>query len=277
MIDRDNNILTSRLEARLSRERRARLEAEAIAERVTRELYEAHEKLIAAQRRLVQQERLSALGTMAGTVAHDFGSLLQPITGYLDILLSSPEIMKNPEEAQQYLRPMQMAANDAQNLVNRLRRLYQQEDGSEPARPVSINQIVEDSIKLTEVRRIEAEASKGVKIRVAKELRAVPPVLGSESQLREALINLLNNAFDAMPKGGEVRVESLQEGLFAMVEVRDTGMGMPPEVLERCFEPFYTTKGEHGTGLGLAIVYSNIKRHGGVLRCPARQGWGRRL
>ncbi len=100
------------------------------------------------------------------------------------------------------------------------------------------------------------------------------PIRGSESDLRESLINLLFNAVDAMPQGGTLTVATGTEDDSVVVQVRDTGRGMTEEVRQRCFEPFFTTKGERGTGLGLAIVYGIVQRHGGSIDVQSEPGKG---
>jgi CheY-like chemotaxis protein len=106
------------------------------------------------------------------------------------------------------------------------------------------------------------------------DLRDVPAIRGSESDLREVLINVLFNSVDAMPRGGTITVATHTEADSITIEVRDTGGGMTEEVRQHCFEPFFTTKGERGTGLGLAIVYGIVQRHGGSIGIESEVGKG---
>ena len=114
----------------------------------------------------------------------------------------------------------------------------------------------------------------GATVVVETELKDVPPIRGSESDLRESVINLLFNAVDAMPQGGTITVATGAEDNSVVIQVRDTGRGMTEEVRQRCFEPFFTTKGERGTGLGLAIVYGIVQRHGGSIDVQSEPGKG---
>lgn len=114
----------------------------------------------------------------------------------------------------------------------------------------------------------------GVTVEIDTDLRDVPAIRGSESDLREVLINLLFNAVDAMPQGGTITVATRAEADSIILEVRDTGGGMTEEVRQRCFEPFFTTKGERGTGLGMAIVYGIVQRHGGSIGVESEVGKG---
>lgn len=114
----------------------------------------------------------------------------------------------------------------------------------------------------------------GATVVVETDLKEVPAVRGSESDLRESLINLLFNAIDAMPQGGTITVSTGTENNSVVIQVRDTGRGMTEEVRQRRFEPFFTTKGERGTGLGLAIVYGIVQRHGGSIDAQSEPGKG---
>lgn len=264
----------ARLESRLERERKTRLEAEAIAEKATSDLYEAQMKLMEAQRRLVQQERLSAIGTMASVVAHDFENLLTPILGYSELLLRSPTRPTDEARTQQYLRSINIAAKDAQSLIDRLRSFYRQRDGSKTFTPTDINQVIEQAIELTRPRQEAAQTAHGADIRIRMDLAPMPPVMGSDSELREVFSNLLINAFDAMPQGGSVIIETRVNGKDGTIRLSDTGVGMPPEVRERCFQPFFTTKGDRGTGLGLAMVQASVRRHTGTIEVTSEVGVG---
>ena len=102
----------------------------------------------------------------------------------------------------------------------------------------------------------------------------VPWVAGQPEELREVFTNLLMNALEAMPRGGRLVFGLSPEGASAVVTVRDTGVGMPPETARRVFEPFFTTKGPQGSGLGLAVVWGIVSRHGGTVEVASRPGEG---
>jgi CheY-like chemotaxis protein len=103
---------------------------------------------------------------------------------------------------------------------------------------------------------------------------ALPPVLGIEGEIRDALINLIFNAADAMPRGGELVVRTAVKGRRVGLEVIDQGVGMDEDTRRRCLEPFFTTKGERGTGLGLAMVYGAMQRHHGDIEIDSTLGQG---
>jgi len=102
-------------------------------------------------------------------------------------------------------------------------------------------------------------------------------VLGEKSELREVLLNLIFNAVDAMPEGGEIEIGTRAELDSACFWVADTGQGIPPETVERVFEPFFTTKGERGTGLGLSASHGIITRHQGQIMVVSEPGLGTRF
>ena len=97
---------------------------------------------------------------------------------------------------------------------------------------------------------------------------------GDDSSLRDALTNLIMNAVDAMPDGGDITIRTLRNEDWAVVEVSDTGVGMSDEVRRRCLDPFFTTKGDQGTGLGLSMVHGIAKRHGGSIYIESTPGEG---
>ena len=112
-----------------------------------------------------------------------------------------------------------------------------------------------------------------VKLEVAESL---PPALFDEAQLRQALLNLLRNAREAMPGGGSIDVSVAAEGMSVVVDVDDRGGGIPEDIRARVFDPFFSTKGE-GTGLGLAITRHIVEAHGGSVTCEPREGGGTRF
>jgi signal transduction histidine kinase len=105
---------------------------------------------------------------------------------------------------------------------------------------------------------------------------ALPAALFDEAQLRQALLNLLRNAREAMPGGGPIAVRVAAEGMSVVIDVEDRGGGIPEEIRARVFDPFFSTKGE-GTGLGLAITRHIVEAHGGAVTCERREGGGTRF
>jgi PAS domain S-box-containing protein len=252
----------------------ARKQTEQSLRESTRQLGSTVAQLRETQKQIVQQERLRALAQMASGVAHDFNNVLAKILGFNELLLAWPENLDDKEKVKKYLQMTNAAAQEAVNIVNRLREFYRHRKESEVYQAVDVNEAVAQAIVLSQPKWKEQMMANGATVVVETELRDIPAVRGSDSDLREVVINLLFNAVDAMPQGGTVSVATGAEGDSVIIQVRDTGRGMTEEVRQRCFEPFFSTKGERGTGLGLAIVYGIVQRHGGGIDIQSEVGKG---
>jgi PAS domain S-box-containing protein len=227
-----------------------------------------------AQQQMVQQERLRALGELAAGIAHDFNNSLAMIVGYTELLLADPAALEDRAAARDSLQLVHSAAEDAAAVVGRLREFYRPREKGEDVRPVQLNDVIARAISLTEPRWRDQAQAGGRTIHVETDFGDVPPVAGLEAELREALANLILNAVDAMPSGGTLTLRTRMRADRVVVEVRDTGVGMPPEVLARLFEPFFTTKGDRGTGLGLPMVHGIVERHEGHIEVDSAPGAG---
>ncbi|MGH7420330.1 MAG: hybrid sensor histidine kinase/response regulator [Candidatus Rokuibacteriota bacterium] len=239
------------------------------------------------QRHIIEQERLNAVGKMASGLAHDFNNALVPISGYAEMLLEHPEILQDAAKSTKYLKLIMTGVEDAASVVSRLREFYRKREEGETYRPLSLNQMVEQAVALTRPRWRDEALGSGRTIQVEANMRPVPRVLGSESEIRELLTNLIFNAVDAMPEGGLIRMRTgIREASASeetplaprvpqvFLEVSDTGTGMTEDVRRRCLEPFFSTKGERGTGLGLPMVYGIVKRHRGTMDIESTVGKG---
>jgi signal transduction histidine kinase/CheY-like chemotaxis protein len=251
-----------------------RKQAEEDLRATNRELEKALAELKATQQQIIQQERMSAIGQMASGIAHDFNNTLMPILGFSDLLLKNDAMLSNKVEARRCLEMLRTSAQDAANVVNRLREFYRPIANDEEFPIVDLAKIVQQAVSLTEPKwRHQAQAN-GVTISVATELKAQPIVAGEESALREILTNLIFNAVDAMPDGGAILLETSIDDKNAVIKVADSGTGMTEAVRQRCLEPFFSTKGERGTGLGLSMVYGIVERHRGKLEIESTLGKG---
>jgi len=222
-----------------------------------------------SQQRVVQGERLRALGEMAGGVAHDFNNVLAIIVGRAEVLLNETE----DAELQRQLNVIIKVALDAAQTVKRIQEFTRMRR-ARPFQQVQLHHIVEEVVEVTRSRWKDEAQSKGVKYDLVVETRPTPPVAGDPSELREALINIVLNALDAMPEGGRLTLRAGVEGDRVTVTVSDAGVGMSEEVRQRIFDPFFTTKGERGTGLGLSVVYGIITRHSGEIDVQSQVGHG---
>jgi CheY-like chemotaxis protein/anti-sigma regulatory factor (Ser/Thr protein kinase) len=162
-----------------------------------------------------------------------------------------------------------------------MREFYRQQDAQVNLAPIGLNDLICQVVELTRARWRDMPMQRGVSVGVQLNLAAdLPPMQGVASEIREALINLLMNAVDAMPNGGTISFTTAaepargQRAARIRCEITDTGAGMTEETRRRCLEPFFTTKGERGTGLGLAMVYGVLQRHGAELEIESAVGRG---
>ncbi|MEO7345615.1 MAG: TonB-dependent receptor [Opitutaceae bacterium] len=247
-------------------------------------LQRAYEDLRRSQQTVMQQERLRALGQMASGIAHDINNAISPVSLYIESMLErEPHLSAHARER---LTIVQRAIDDVAQTVSRMRDFYRQRPAESATVRVGLNRMIEQVIDLTKARWFDIPQQRGVVIELRRESApALPAIKGVESEIREALTNLIFNAVDAMPRGGVLTVRTMAgervkrdgrglSGAVAMVEVRDTGTGMSEETLRRCMEPFFTTKGERGTGLGLAMVYGTVQRHGAEIEIESEVGKG---
>ncbi len=210
------------------------------------------------RQRAAQADKLRALGQLASGVAHDFNNALTAILGRAQLMrrqVSDDSLVHN-------LDVIQTAAEDAAATVRRIQTFARQSPAKE-FELLDVSSLLRDAIEITRTRWENEARVRGLRYEV--ELQADCPyhVLGSASELREVFVNLIVNAVDAMPLGGRLSISCERVGEQLNLQFADTGIGMPEDVRERIFEPFYTTKGAHGTGLGLAVSYGIIERHEG--------------
>jgi|GEM_PF-1688690 len=239
-----------------------------------RRLTQALEELGQAQHQMVSQERLNALGQMASGIVHDFNNALTPILGFTSILIDNPEKLEDRATTLQYLNLCHSAGEDAARIVSRLRDFYRPRDQAEPFVSLNVNDVVRHVHDLTQYVWKDKAVSEGKTVALALNLGVVPSVTGNLTELTEVLTNLIINAVDAIPASGSITIRTTLENESVVLEVHDSGAGMPEEIRRRCFEPFFTTKGNKGTGLGLAVAYGIIQRHGGRIAVDSQVGVG---
>jgi PAS domain S-box-containing protein len=228
---------------------------------------------ITERRRLEEQmsraERLRALGQLAGGIAHDFNNRLTAILGNAQLLLLDVE----EESLVTALTTIERAALEGAETVRRIMEFTR-------TRPDTSRESIEPRSFLEEVMgllrfRWKDEADEGgYAYHILPEHRAEQRITGYPTELREALLNLLNNAFDAMPGGGELRLTTFDHPKGVGIRIADSGHGMCRETLSQVCDPFFTTRGLNATGLGLSITHSIIRRHGGSLSIQSAIGRG---
>ncbi|MHC4884604.1 MAG: hybrid sensor histidine kinase/response regulator [Planctomycetota bacterium] len=232
------------------------------------------------ERRLHHSEKMKAIGQLAGGMAHDYNNVLSIILGYADFLVNQ----LTEGKPLKYAKKIQEAAQHSADLTQQLL-TFSRQDEAEDLRHCDLHQIATQATTL-----LEHGLSAGVQIHLHLEAEEAS-ILGNPSMIQNALINLCINAGDAMPKGGDIVIETelvtaeahhlrrspeLTIGdRYLLLRLSDTGSGMDAQTQKRIFEPFFTTKGESkGTGLGLAGVYATLKAHHGAIQVDSLEGRG---
>jgi PAS domain S-box-containing protein len=242
------------------------------AERLERMVQERTAELLALQEARARERRLAAVGQLAAGVMHDVNNALNPIMAAAYLLEANAE---NPGAVRDYAVRIAKAAETGAATAARVGRFIRQEPlQAEREEPVDLSVVCDEVVAMT--RPLWAERARGGTVHLERDLAegGAAMVRGIAGELREALLNLVQNALDAMAGGGTLGMRTLTSDTEVRLEVRDSGIGMSAEVRERAFEPFFTTKGKAGTGLGLAEVYGIVKRHRGHAEIESMPGVG---
>lgn len=222
------------------------------------------------QDQLIQTERMRAMGEMAAGVAHDFNNLLATILGRTQLLtlkIDSPAI-------QSELKIIEKAAQDGGQIVKRLQEATRAQR-ERSFRPIQLSELLNDSILFSAQKLKLKTQVKGHYTQLITDINENIMVYGNPIELKEVFTNLLFNAYDAMPEGGKLYIKTELIGNDQVsVSIRDTGLGISPEILNKIFDPFFTTKGERGTGLGLSVVYNIVTAHKGTIQVKSALNQG---
>jgi len=215
-------------------------------------------------------DKMASIGLLAAGVAHEVNTPLTGISSYTQMLLDRAD----PDDPRtKLLEKIERQTFRAAKIINGLLTLARGGQVGIERAPVDLNAVINDVLSLLE------HQLKAVNIQVRRDLSVEPAIVdGLEHKLQQVFLNLFINARDAMPRGGWLAVTTRLEGPLAVVEVGDTGAGIPPEHLARIYDPFFTTKGlGQGTGLGLSITYGIVGEHDGTIACDSRPGEGTRF
>ncbi|MHC4957238.1 MAG: sensor histidine kinase [Planctomycetota bacterium] len=237
-----------------------------MAGNVARELAAGQTALLGLQRRLAGANRLAALGALVGRLSHELGTPLHSVAGHVDLLLADPELPA----------PVRARAEIISGEIDRLGRLIRGHlkrlRSPQPIpRPTDVNALVERILEvlapLLSARGVEVLRDLGTEVDV--------PFPCDPEQLEQVLLNLLQNALDALPDGGRIVVGTAVTERGRAISVADDGAGVPADQVGRVFEPFFTTKGAgHGTGLGLSLCREIALNHGGDIVLDSKPGLG---
>ncbi len=221
------------------------------------------------RKELEDTQRLRSLGELSSGVAHDFNNLLGAILGRIQLLRTRGF----PPDVDSEMAVIEKAAQDGRETVRRIQE-FSRTRTDRPFEALSLSEIIDDAVEITRGRWKTESERRNVKLKIAMECDRVPPILGSATELREVFTNLILNAADAMPQGGDLTLRCFRRGSEVHAEVEDTGVGMTEEIRRHLFDPFFTTKGNSGTGLGMSVAYGIVCRHGGTIQVDTSLGTG---
>jgi two-component system NtrC family sensor kinase len=262
--------LTTKLETEQSILRDRVREATIELEERNQQLQETNLELWRSNRRMNELGRLAAAGQTAAHFAHEVGTPLNLISGHVQLLKSDLE--RDPHDAESRIRTISAQIERIERIV---RRMLDKTRFETELSPLDLNLVLR---KLCDA--MEPAFDKR-NIRLVERLAASRPLMaGSSDRLQQLFLNLINNSLDAMPDGGEVRISTTLDGNGGkaqriVVDFKDTGVGMTPEVMSHIFDPLYTTKDRgQGTGLGLVIVSQIVSEHGGTIEVESELGQG---
>ncbi|MBA7634933.1 Adaptive-response sensory-kinase SasA [subsurface metagenome] len=227
------------------------------------------EKLRTTQEELIQAEKLTSLGQMAASIAHEVNNPLAGVLVYTQLLskkIAGDNLSR--EVALDYLSKMDSELTRSARLIRNLLDFARQ---SPPTlREVNLNNVVSRALDLA------AHSAELQHIQVIKEFNSsLPEIMADFDQLQQVCTNLIMNAIQAMPEGGRLTLRTLANDNQLKIEVQDTGCGISPENMRKLFTPFFTTKGKgKGVGLGLAVAYGIIQRHQGRIEVQSKEGEG---
>ncbi len=230
-----------------------------------KERLDMERKLRDTQEKLLQSEKLAAMGKLTSQIAHELNNPLYGIMNTLELLKT--EIP--PESKRRKI--LDMSLSETERLTDLLRKMLSFSKPEEEERqPTDVNTILEEILLL--LRKQLMENTIHISLSLSEEMEKV---YASRNQLRQVFLNMISNAGDAMPDGGILTVKTVQKGDTIHIEIADTGIGIREENIDRIFDAFFTTKdGVKDVGLGLSVCYGFIKEHGGDIRVSSRWGTG---
>ena len=243
------------------------------------ELARALKELKSTQGQLLHAQKMESMGTLAGGIAHDFNNLLSGILGYASLLKMK---IDSGDPLYKYVDTIEKSAVKSSELTKKL--LAFSRTVKYRLKAVDINHVIEEFLSI-----IERTISK--KISINKSLASgLMPIEADPSQIEQVLLNLCINACDAMPEGGKLSIITekctlndenyrdfinAEKGKYVKLSIADTGEGIPAEILNKIFDPFFSTKDKHkGSGLGLSVVYGVVKEHVGYINVKSKLGEG---
>ena len=233
-------------------------------DRTHAERIQDYQRMLELREALAEAERMAAVGQTTASVAHQVGTPLNLISGHVQVLLSKPDLTPDWE------RRLRLVQEQIARVADSVRSLLEHSRRPGPASAIDPAALLESIADLIRPRLMAC----GVRLEQNVD-DDLPPILGARDELEMALLNLVSNAIDAMPTGGDLQLGASLTGEAVRITVQDSGLGIAPDLLPRIFEPFVTTKAPgRGTGLGLSITRDVIARLGGAISAEPAEGGG---
>lgn len=230
--------------------------------RTYQQLLKANEELKSSHAQMVQAAKLAAIGELAAGIAHEIKNPLQVLMLHMELVQAGKPL---PNWVDMFSKQLRRLSDITLRLMNFARNV----SDDVAMEPIGINKAIEDIVAMV---HHEFRGS-GIEIDLSLQ-EDLPPVTGNANYVQQVLLNLIINARDAMPNGGTISIATALTGFHVSIRIADTGSGIPKDIQEKIFKPFFTTKGEKGTGLGLAICSKIIAQHKGDIKVESEPGKG---
>jgi two-component system NtrC family sensor kinase len=239
-----------------------------------REVEERTAALRSAQDQLVRSEKLSSLGKLSASIAHEINNPLAGILTFAKLTVRTLD-QGPPDDAtrKQVIKHLHLVERETERCSAIVRNLLDfARERPLALKDTNVLAVVDEAVQLL-ANQIQIQG-----VTLERKLAPVPPVDGDFGQLRQAFVNVIMNACEAMQRGGRLAIETslIDDGRWVQIAFQDSGPGIPPDHLTKIFDPFFTTK-EKGTGLGLSVVYGIVERHGGKIEIQTELGKGTRV
>lgn len=217
-----------------------------------------------------ERKKLHSMEEISIGIIHDINNVLTPIIGSVSSLkenIDDRHLLKQ-------LKIIEMCAYDGMNIANKIKKITNNYDKLDIPQVFNIDDLIIDALDLTKNKRLNESDYNGININLITSLKSNQLVRGNATELREVFINIIRNAIDAMPDGGDIEIRTKSKDNTTKIYIADTGIGMSENEMKRAFQPFFTTKGAKGTGLGLSMSYNIIKSHKGYIKISSKLGKG---
>ncbi len=224
------------------------------------------------EQRLYQMDKLNALELQSNGIAHEFNNILGIILGYLNILklrLDAPN-----QQVLDTLRIIERAAKDGAEIVDKIQQFSKTKPENEGTISVDMFDVINEAVEFTMPRWKSEAQLKGIEYEVATNNLVASRyyVKCNPSELREVVVNIINNSIDAMPDGGKIEFSAKVDNGSVILSISDNGIGINEDIKDKIFDPFFSTKDVKRSGLGMSVVHSIVKRYNGVISIDSRVG-----